>query len=131
MLGDMMKLPCAKCSGAGGRFVPGDPNFVFWHGLCPSPCGTGMRIPTDDDGPWVPCEHCGGLGVSPKVQARHLKVGMRFVSDGRWRKMSPGRVYTIKGIETFGKGDDMRWTVSVSDRSKLQMRAHETLDVIS
>jgi hypothetical protein len=55
---------------------------------------------------------------------------MRFVCDDRWRKMSAGQVYCIKNIETFGEGRDLRWIVNVSGISKLQMRAHETLDVM-
>lgn len=54
---------------------------------------------------------------------------MRFVSDNRWQKMKQGQIYTIREIRTFGKGLDMRWSV-VAGSAKVQLRAHETLDVI-
>ncbi len=63
------------------------------------------------------------------IQARYLRAGMRFMADVRWRKMRDGQVYTIKDIETFGLGREMRWTINIQGRAKIQLRAHETLAV--
>ncbi len=80
---DCTTAPCVKCCGVGGRFVPRDPNFYGALGsdanLPPNPCGTGMRIATAFDGPWVECSYCAGVGRVNKVE------------PGPWSKIPEGR----------------------------------------